>query len=282
MLPNFFIIGAAKAGTTSLHAYLDEHPEIQMSAVKEPNFFAEPSPGRPFLVGRVASREEYERLFAGDAPLRGEASPSYSLHPWRAGVPERIAQAVPDARFVYLVRDPIDRTVAHYAQAAATEDVGDLAAALADPDSPFACGSRYATQVRRYLERFAESRLLVVDQAELLSNRDETLREVFAFLGADAEFRSPAFDAEHNRGAGKREFSGAYARAQGSVAARLARRLPAPARAAAVSVARRTLTRPLARPELDSDLRERLAEAFAPEVDWLRRWSGRHFDSWSV
>jgi hypothetical protein len=282
MLPNFFIIGAAKAGTTSLHAYLDEHPEIQMSAVKEPNFFAEPSPGRPFLVGRVASRDEYERMFDGNVPLRGEASPSYSLHPWRAGVPERIAAAVPDARFVYLVRDPIERTMAHYAQAAATEDVGDPAAALADRDGPFVCGSLYATQVQRYLDHFAESRLLVVDQAELLSNRQEALREVFAFLGVDQAFRSPAFDAEHNLGAGKRQFSGAYARAQESVAGRLARRLPAPARAAAASVARRALTRPLARPELDPELRERLAETFAPEVEWLRRWSGRHFDSWSI
>ena len=69
----------------------------------------------------MASRAQYERLFETPAPLRGEASPSYSQYPRRRGVPERIHALVPEARFIYLVGDPIRRIVSHYMQRVAAE-----------------------------------------------------------------------------------------------------------------------------------------------------------------
>src|SRR4051794_21023487 len=105
LLPNFFIIGAGKAGTTSLHAYLKLNPAIHMSKVKEPNFFTAPDPARPHANGQMTDPEQYRAMFVTDKPLRGESSTSYTLHPLRPGVPERIHALVPDARFVYLVRD---------------------------------------------------------------------------------------------------------------------------------------------------------------------------------
>ena len=86
-LPTFFIIGAAKAGTTSLHFYLDQHPQIQMSAIKEPNYFAGAANGIPYPVGRVDRLERYEQLFDPAFEVRGEASPSYTSAPRRLGVP---------------------------------------------------------------------------------------------------------------------------------------------------------------------------------------------------
>ena len=107
-LPTFIIIGAAKAGTTSLHYYLDLHPEVQMSAVKETNFFAGPPNGRDYELGQVESLEAYEELFDAAVPVRGEASPNYANDPIRAGAAKRIKGLIPEAKIIYLVRDPVE------------------------------------------------------------------------------------------------------------------------------------------------------------------------------
>ena len=107
MLPNLIVIGAAKCGTTSLHAYLDEHPEIAMSREKELHFFVDRK-----NWGRGI--EWYEAQFDASAPVRGESSPGYSAYPLYEGVAERMARVVPDAKLVYLVRDPVERVVSHY------------------------------------------------------------------------------------------------------------------------------------------------------------------------
>ena len=117
-LPNLLIIGAAKCGTTSLHAYLDQHPDV---------FMARPGPdSRGEKEMRFFWRDDwYERLdwyqeqFDPRARVRGEATPSYAHYPYLRDVPRRIHSLVPDARFIYIVRDPIERIVAHWVQARA-------------------------------------------------------------------------------------------------------------------------------------------------------------------
>jgi hypothetical protein len=133
--PDFFVIGAAKSGTTSLHRYLDQHPAISMSSVKEPNFFAflEGVPAfdgprgleRSVFLGDRLTREkygfsivtweEYGRLFASAPPgaLRGESSVSYMYYPEAA---QRIRHYVPGAKFLALLRHPVDRAYSKYLQ----------------------------------------------------------------------------------------------------------------------------------------------------------------------
>src|SRR5437016_1007207 len=108
-MPSFIVIGAQKAGTTSLDSYLRTHPQVAMSSVKETNFFVEE---RAWGKGR----RWYEGLFdaAGTATAVGEASPTYSMFPLFAGVPERMARLLPEARLIYLVRDPIERIRSAY------------------------------------------------------------------------------------------------------------------------------------------------------------------------
>jgi Sulfotransferase family len=118
-LPTFFIIGAPKAGTTSLNFYLEQHPEIQMSEVKEPAFFAPPLGSATSKLGlsrvdMIDSLDRYERLFDPTMRVRGEGSTNYAEYPFRQGVPERIKERVPEAKFIYMVRDPVARTVSHY------------------------------------------------------------------------------------------------------------------------------------------------------------------------
>lgn len=214
--PTFLIIGAMKGGTTSLHSYLGEHPQIQMTAIKETNFFSGPPAGNPYMGGeeRIAGLPEYEALFDPTVEVRGEASPSYTMYPRRPGVPERIRELVPEAKFLYLVRDPIDRLVSHYLHSLSFDgEERPLREALedfSDPECPFTCPGFYAAQLERYLAQFPAERMLVIDQADLRDRRAATLSEIFAFLEVDRGFVSPRFEEERNAGRDLRGYSGAY------------------------------------------------------------------------
>lgn len=285
MLPNFFVIGAGQSGTTSLHRYLYLHPEVHVPVLKEPNFFCRAEDG-PWPFGRIGERSEYEELFAASEPLRSDCSPSYSQHPLRPGVPERIAALIPEARHVYLVRDPIERIAAHYVHDVSSvgeerplrEALGDLAS----PKNPFVVGSSYATQLSRYRDNFPAEQILVVDSSELRDRRREALREIFAFLGADPDFDSPGFEEELNVGSYKRAHSPRYARLRDSALGDAWRRLPTGLRRPLSGAARRATAPPVERPKIGGELREALAERLAPEAERLRAMTGRPFGSWTV
>jgi len=196
-LPNFLVIGAMKAGTTSLYHYLRGHPRIFMPSVKELDYFArEPGSGHGI--------DWYRRQFApapAEAIAIGEASTLYTKHPRFPGVPERIAAQIPDAKLIYLVRDPIERIRSHYqhqvALGAERAPLGD--AVFADPI--YLDTSRYAMQIERYLEVFASDQLLVVSSERLRGNREATVREIYAFLGVDSNRLPATIDREFYRSA---------------------------------------------------------------------------------
>jgi hypothetical protein len=286
-LPNLLIIGAAKCGTTSLHHYLDQHPDISMASraegSKEMRFFDDPD-WREKL-------DWYEAHFA-DAPVRGESTPRYTYYPHVLDVPERIHSLIPDAKLVYLVRDPIDRIVSHWVQRYWGGDRTPFEQWLREadrPDNMIVCASRYATQVERYLALFAREQLLVLDQEDLRSARRETLREVFAFAGVDAGFDSEAFDEQRNTRAEKYAPVGAGARLWDGVVGptgvlgRAGRRLPAGVRGPAADVLRKALFRKVEPPpDIDPALLDRLRPALREEADRLRAITGRDFAHWSV
>src|SRR5882672_9220913 len=115
-LPNFFIVGAPKAGTTSLYYYLSHHPEVFMSPVKEPNFFSYDETVKQNLYHKekgVGKFEEYRQLFAssnGHHKAIGEASVSYLFYP---SVPQRIHELVPKAKIIISLRNPVERAYSH-------------------------------------------------------------------------------------------------------------------------------------------------------------------------
>jgi hypothetical protein len=147
VLPNLIVIGSAKCGTTGLHRYLDLHPEIAMAAAKELDFFA----GTQNWQRGV---EWYESQFR-PATVRGETSPSYTQYPRVAGVPARMAQVVPSARLVYIVRDPIERTISAYRfrRWIIGGERREIDQALASFEQKSSLdSSRYAFQLEQYLE----------------------------------------------------------------------------------------------------------------------------------
>lgn len=286
-LPTFFIIGAAKAGTSSLHHYLGQHPEIQMSSVKEPNFFSGSPNGIPFPIGKVVSRlDEYEALFDPGFGVRGEASVGYSNHPRREGVPAAIRELVPEAKFIYLVRDPVARTVSQYRYRVAIEGerrpIEEALDDLSDPYSVYLCPSRYASQLDLYLREFPQDRLLVVDQADLLANRRATLQEIFSFLRVDATVDSSVFMEEMNTSSENRTYPLGYVRFRKRVAGSPLRVLPRGLRRSLRHSLERVAWSPAPPTKLDDELRQRLEALFDPEVERLRALTGKSFPTWTV
>jgi hypothetical protein len=285
-LPSFFIIGAAKSGTTSLHHYLGQHPEIQMSSRKEPNFFSGVESAASYTFGRISDLKGYERLFDSTMQVRGESSPSYADFPRHKKVPERIKELVPEAKIIYLVRDPIDRTISHFQHRVAIgSEQRSLAEALKDLPDPYSaltCPSLYASQLDLYLQYFPRDRILVVDHADLLAERGSTLREIFAFLTVDDTFDSVRFDDEVNRSSGRHVYPPGLARFMWrSVTPRLRwvhPRIRTSFRRSLEGIFLPSLQMPI----LESDLRSRLEELYTGEVSRLRALTGKTFPTWSI
>jgi hypothetical protein len=278
VLPNLIVIGAAKCGTTSLHEYLDQHPEISMSREKELYFFVEERNWGKGLGW-------YESQFDSSAPVRGESSPGYSAFPLFRGVPERMAKTIPGARLVYLVRDPIERIVSNYTHRRVNwPDMAPLEETLVPGAFRdwLVKPSYYWLQLEQYLQWFAAEQILVVDSDELRDRRDETLARIFEFVGVDRSFRSPKFELSHNAAIGRtrlttsgRVLSSVLERALGGPRARALRaRAPRTLKSAFVTE--------LEPPVLPSALREELERELGSEVERLREHTGLAFAGWSI
>jgi hypothetical protein len=266
-LPTFLVVGAPKAGTTSLHRYLSEHPEIAMSSEKEPMCFTPDD-----WLDRLPRYVDY---FERPAHVRGESSTAYSAFPFAPDVPDRVRAVVPDARFIYMLREPVERTLSHYAQnlwdRLPVRPFDELMDDLEDPmNMPVWC-SRYATQYERWAERFGPERILVLEQRELADDCAATMRRVFEFLEVDPTFTSAAWDVRHNT-ADEHRAPIPFVKRLGPRGRAAARRGPL----------RPLLTRPVPKPELTPAQRERLVAILAPEAERMRALSGLRLEHWSV
>jgi hypothetical protein len=213
MLPNFIVIGAAKAGTTALYWYLAEHPQVFMSPVKETNYFAYGLDDRGRLlygdpdVHRfpIKSLAEYEHLFsgAGGAVAIGEASPIYLECPQAAG---RIRELLPRAKLICALRHPIDRAYSDYQmylrrRGRRLDPARDLSATStwARPDSRWMQIGRYHEQLKRYYDTFPREQIHVFLFDDLRRGAAQTVQSVYRFAGVDPAF-TPDFSAPHNIG----------------------------------------------------------------------------------
>jgi hypothetical protein len=289
LLPNLLIIGAMKCGTTSLHRYLDQHPEIAMSTEKEPLVFKDDD-----FLDRL---EWYSSLFT-EAPVRGEATTGYTAYPLAPGVPERIHSLIPDVKMIYLVGDPLKRIEAHWVwsyhtqedlhpQAIHAKKVAGrpLLEGLQDFDDPYnfyVARSRYATQLEQYLEFFPAAQILVLDQSDLRARTTETLREAFAFLGVDDTFESEAFTRRHNVGVDRRRRVTGYSKIRRRAMAFGLERVPERFRRPIGRRVGRIFSRQVERPQLDTETLPGLTELLREEANRLRELTGKPFASWSV
>ena len=218
-LPNFLIIGAAKSGTTSLYHYASQHPEIYMSPVKEPKFFALEGqdldfggPGDQEKVrgsGWVTTLEEYSELFRGvvDETAIGEASNLYLYDPRAV---ECIRRYIPHARLVAILRDPAERSYSNflYMTRNGRERLSDFAEALRQerarirdnwmPSWHYVQRGFYYAQLRRYFDEFPRSQIRTYLFEDLTTHPGHVLQDLFEFLGLDGTF-DPDVSKRHNR-----------------------------------------------------------------------------------
>ena len=282
-LPTFLVIGAMKAGTTSLYHYLAAHPDVYMATVKELDFFVE-------AANWDRGTDWYRKQFddARGATAIGEASTAYTKYPVVPGVPERIAGVIPDCRLIYVLRDPIDRIRSHYQHRVAigTERAPLEEAVIEDP--VYLASSRYAAQIERYLERFPREQLLLITSEHLRSDRAETMRRVFRFVGVDEGIVPTTMDQEYYRTEGRAKFPPivgklrhalkehvpAAKRAKELVDSTLPRLMPSH-RAAAKDASSADTSIP-------SATRVRLTQLLQADVDRLARYLPGDMDGWSV
>lgn len=177
--PNLFVIGAAKSGTTSLHHHLARHPDILMSEPKEPGYFAEGLDYYP------TEEEWYLGLFENGENLRyrGESSTHYTKLPVYQGVAERIAAFCDEPRFIYLMRDPIDRAISHYWHN--TRQSAEFRPPLkaVENNLEYKAYGEYWRQLEPYFDRFSEDQIFVTTFEQLIESPGEVTSEIFSWLG---------------------------------------------------------------------------------------------------
>jgi hypothetical protein len=281
MLPNFLVIGAAKAGTTSLYNYLRVHPQVFMSRPKELRFFIAEDNWRRGLPW-------YEQYFseAADALAIGEASPQYTRYPYHKGVPARIAKVLPDVQLIYIVRHPINRMLSQYvANARRGQEMEPIEEALLT--HPWYIDvSSYAMQVEQYLETFPAHRVLIIKSEDLYENRAATMKRVYGYLGVDPSF-APANLIEDYNATRAKEMR--VIRPQAKVISRTLRRIPGYRSVTAVAPApllrlrHRITARPI-QPDLSLSpaVRQELEARLRPDIERLRTYLGDAFDGWGI
>ena len=289
-LPDFIVVGAAKAGTTALYWYLADHPQVFMSRVKETNYFAYGrDEGGHLLYGDpelhhfpIRTIDAYERSFegAGDARAVGEASPIYLECPQSAG---RIRNTIPGARIICGLRDPVDRAYSDYlmylrSRGHRLDAARELtpSAAWARPDSHWMQISMYHEALRRYFDMFPAERIYVFLFDDLKADQAALVRDIYRFLGADDGF-VPDFGTPHN--VGGMPASMLLERVLTSDPLRRAIDPWIPKRAA--DWARRTRTRNLRRAHpLPNELAKELRERFRDDIGKTAELIGRDLSLW--
>jgi Sulfotransferase family len=203
-LPDFLLIGAPKSGTTALHTALAAHPQLFMSAVKEPKFFLtgeEPPPSRGGGPGDVQTyrehiwrRDDYEALFGAAPPgaLCGESTPFYL---YDRDAQRRIRRLIPGARLIVVLRDPVERAHSNWTHlwSAGLEPVGDFVRACEAEDRRVAAGwaafwhytrlGRYGDQLDHLFTQFAREQVHILRYRELVASPLAALDGICAFLG---------------------------------------------------------------------------------------------------
>ncbi|MGJ3247143.1 MAG: sulfotransferase family protein [Elainellaceae cyanobacterium] len=207
-LPNFLMIGAMKAGTTSLYRYLKQHPQIFMSPVKEPNFFALEGEVLDDPRVSVTNIAAYHALFdtVTDELAIGEASVRYLYSPRAA---ERIQHHIPDTKLIAVLRDPVERAFSAYVyQYSRGSDLSsDFGKALRlEPEriqKNYDCWWHYKSmgfyyaQLKPYYDRFAPSQIKVYLYEDVCDRLHDVVQNIFQFLGVDDQFQ-PDLQKRHN------------------------------------------------------------------------------------
>lgn len=202
--PTFLIVGAMKAGTTTLYRDLAGQPGIEMSVPKEPQVLARD-------VSREEALEEYGQVFGGTGRLLGEASTEYSKLPAVVGVPERAKRVCgADIKIIYMVRDPLDRIRSQYQHEWLRGVTDGPAREVVRPESRFVYWSLYWRQICEWLRAFDREQVLVVEFEEYMKNRVDEVERIGGFLGFEADVSAVRVGENYNPSDGRSQPRGLW------------------------------------------------------------------------
>lgn len=298
VLPNFLVIGAAKAGTTALWHCLRQHPELYMSPHKEPRFFAlygRPvnfrGPGDMTRFNFVTDLEAYQRLFAGvrDEKAIGEVSPWYM---YVESAAPAIRKLLPDIRLVAILRDPVERAFSNYLHAVNEgleplptfrEAMDAEAARIRDNWSPrfhYKSKGLYYRQLRHYLEYFDRGQLRIYLYEHLVNEPEALFADLFEFLGVEPMFRVDAGE-RHNESRAPRSRAVKHVLEQRNIVRQGAKLLvPGPLRAGIRKGLHALNTR--AKPKLSRRDRKDLIEIYRDDITDLEAFLECDLSGWKT
>lgn len=281
--PDFFLVGAAKSGTTSLFRYLAQHPSIFVPWKKEPHYFADPALHRG---GGYRSLDAYLGLYRDCPPdvLAGDGSTSYlpSL-----GAASRIREVRPDAKILALLRNPVDRAYSHYwhQRVEFTEDL-DFEEAIEDEARRIEQGlpygflylrtGMYHEQLKRFFDAFGD-RVRVHLHEDLQTDPEAVCRDVFTFLEVDPDHPLDTSRIYHRSGPVRSRLLGRLLARPLPGRRKLIRRWPGWMRSFRTRISQKNVTAP---PPMDPETRARLTEVFRPEIERLEELLNRDLSGW--
>jgi hypothetical protein len=196
--PNFFIIGAMRAGTTSLYEYLKQIPEIYMSPVKELNYFSVNVNPTILFSKPIKTKNEYLQLFKNvkNESVIGEASPSYLWDPMAA---ELIHKEIPNAKIIIILRNPISRSFSHYLLLKSKGEDNllsfreEMQKGSENKNSDFSArifeAGLYSKQVEKYLQKFGSEHVKIFIFEEFFKDINSSLKKVLEFLELKSDLR---------------------------------------------------------------------------------------------
>jgi hypothetical protein len=300
-LPDFLVVGAAKSATSSIHHYLDQHPEIKMPEIKEPWFFSflnnPPSYTSPGKLNDVVSvLDDYVKLFENASPEQkiGEASPSY-LYTYRDSI-NNIQSIYPAEDFAKLkiiisLRDPVRRALSQYwtftrkAQEPLTFEeaikINVISQRLKSNWNIFydyIGFGHYYEQVKAYLDTFGEDRVLILLYDDIQDDAVNVCRTIYKFIGVDPDFR-PDLERQHNSLSGETSLMWLprILKSTNPVKRILASCIPENIRK---SILRSLGKRFLKRPDMPNELRLRLMNLYSDDIARLEKLIHRDLGNW--
>ncbi len=277
MLPNFLVIGAARSGTTSLYYNLCEHPQVFMPAKKELNFFT---------TNWERGLEWYSTFFQPhqEQSAIGEASPGYTFRR-PTEVVQRIAQVVPEAKLIYMLRHPAERTYSHYLHYRYTlqRESRSFWEAIEQNDT-YLGGSCYYQWIMRYLEHIERKRMLTLLFDDFVVNPKACLQQIFEFLEVDPSFSPQSATKRTNTNYEPRNQTLLHLMKR-LVRSKARYVLDAVIPTASRPLVRNAIDRSLGRsalPEMTGDIRAYLLDYFQEETVRLEAYLGRDLSMWRV
>ena len=294
VMPNFLIVGFQKAGTTSVYRYLEQHPEVFVSPIKELNFFSsivEHPVIDPQLTGGMTDPDTYRAAFAPGAGHKaiGEASTLYATDP---AVPAEIVRLAPETRVIALVRDPAERAYSQYwmrvrdgrEKRPFEVAIDDELRAVGDcPWLPrighYLASGFYAHHLTPYWDHFAPDRLACYLFEDLEADPAAVMHDIFRFLGVDEHFVADTSVRHNAAGAPKSALMQPLMR-KTKLSQTVRRMLPKPVGDLALAKVEAWRSRNVSKPALAPTVRRRLVNIFRSDVELLQGRLGRDLPHW--